>query len=189
MPLNEKSANLKVPVSRYVVFFALLILGCLFDLWTKAAVFRQVGWPGGYWVIENFAGLRFGWETTINRGALFGLGQGYTKLLAGFSLFAAIGIVYWLFVKKAAHDWLLTIALGGVMAGIFGNLYDRLGFWGHEAVRDWISVKYITETEELAWPNFNIADCFLVCGAILLLLHAFFIKPVAAEETADSEAS
>ena len=27
------------------------------------------------------------------------------------------------------------------------------------------------------WPNFNVADSMLVCGAALLLWHAFMVKP------------
>jgi signal peptidase II len=70
---------------------------------------------------------------------------------------------------------LLTIALGCVMGGIGGNLYDRLGFWQEPGVagafrnevRDWILFRY----QNYTWPNFNIADSLLVCGACLLLWH------------------
>jgi signal peptidase II len=73
------------------------------------------------------------------------------------------------------------------MAGVLGNLYDRLGFPGlrwneardlHKigepvfAVRDWILVMLGTRP----WPNFNIADSLLVCGAMLLVWHALFQK-------------
>jgi signal peptidase II len=103
---------------------------------------------------------------------------------------AAIGILYWLFVAQAASDWLLTMALAGVMAGILGNLYDRLGMhglrWhlpirGHEvgervfAVRDWLHFKI--DAIHFDWPVFNLADSFLVCGAALLVLHAFVSQP------------
>jgi len=71
--------------------------------------------------------------------------------------------------------------------GIFGNFYDRLGLpglvWpegypGHQggmpvhAVRDFILVM-IGPWE---WPNFNVADSGLVCGACLLIYHAFFVR-------------
>ena len=37
------------------------------------------------------------------------------------------------------------------------------------------------------WPNYNLADSSLVCGAALLFCHAFFTKPEAktAERTAE----
>ena len=76
--------------------------------------------------------------------------------------------------------------LGCVTAGILGNLYDRLGLPGlrwianppHHAgdpvhaVRDWILVMI----GPWHWPNFNVADSLLVCGA-LLVWHSFTLKP------------
>jgi lipoprotein signal peptidase len=35
------------------------------------------------------------------------------------------------------------------------------------AVRDWLNFQLIN------WPIFNLADSFLVCGAALLIWHAF----------------
>jgi signal peptidase II len=63
------------------------------------------------------------------------------------------------------------------MGGVLGNLYDRLGLWiqpgypeqWNSGVRDWILLRYGHYT----WPNFNIADSLLVCGAIMLMMHAF----------------
>ena len=36
-------------------------------------------------------------------------------------------------------------------------------------VRDFILFTY----QDYVWPNFNIADCLLVCGAFLLLVYSF----------------
>jgi signal peptidase II len=124
----------------------------------------------------------FGFTTSLNEGALFGIGQGQVTLFAGLSIVAAVGIVYWLFVAGAAKDLLLSVALALVTGGIFGNLYDRLGLSGLTwpqnvgapmagtpiyAVRDWLDFHLIR------WPIFNLADSFLVCGAGLLIWHAF----------------
>jgi signal peptidase II len=83
-------------------------------------------------------------------------------------------------VRGAARDTWLTVALACIMAGILGNLYDRLGLPGltwqiatneHAigdsvfAVRDWIHFQY----KRFDWPVFNIADSLLVCGAGMLL--------------------
>ena len=83
----------------------------------------------------------------------------------------------------------MTAALGLITGGILGNLYDRMGFW-HDldiapqhayAVRDWIHFNWQDAPRILSflnpWPNFNIADMVLVAGAILLLIHAFFLQP------------
>ncbi len=168
-----------LPANRYVTFVSIAAVGCAADLATKAWVFADLGPPGGAtrWILRPFFGL----QTSLNQGALFGMGQGKVWLFATLSVAAAVGILYWLFVARAAFDWLLTVALGAVMAGILGNLYDRLGLWTMPgqpglhvyAVRDWILFKY----HDWVWPNFNLADSFLVCGASLLMWHAFRSQP------------
>jgi len=102
-------------------------------------------------------------------------------VFAALAIVALLGILYWLFFAGAAHDGLLTVALASVMGGVLGNLYDRLGLYrapwkqdGREfGVRDWILFCY----EDWVWPNFNIADSMLVCGAALLVWHAFRQQP------------
>ena len=47
-------------------------------------------------------------------------------------------------------------ALGLILGGTLGNLYDRVVYDG---VRDFIDWHY----HDLEWPVFNIADCCLVC--------------------------
>ncbi len=169
-----------VPASRYCAFFAIALLGCAADLATKSWIFAELGLPSGavWWLWEGVVGF----QTSLNEGALFGIGQGWVALFATLSVAAAAGILAWLFYGGAAHDRLLLVALGCVTAGILGNLYDRLGLhgltWpaGHPAqgepiyaVRDWILVMIGT----WPWPTFNIADSLLVCGAGLLIWHAF----------------
>jgi signal peptidase II len=151
------------------------MVGCSLDLITKEAVFRWRGLPradGEWWIVEPY----FGIETSVNRGALFGMGAGYWWVFATLSIVALIGILIWLFVFRAAIDRWLNVALGLVSGGILGNLYDRLGLWDatglpadfHHGVRDWILFRY----GEWTWPNFNVADSLLVTGAIMLVVHA-----------------
>lgn len=164
-------------VKRRLLLFALIAVGgCALDLWTKHTMFDRLGMPGGDvdWVWPE----HFGWQTALNEGALFGVGQGKVWLFATLSLVAGVAILYWLFVAGAARDLLLTIALASVMGGVLGNLYDRLGLWSdgldpehpRYAVRDWILLRY---NADWIWPNFNVADMLLVGGAGLLMLHAW----------------
>jgi signal peptidase II len=174
-----------VPATRLIAFVSIVVVGCAVDLATKQWVFSWLGMPGhspSYWLIENLLGF----TTSLNEGALFGMGQGRVSLFAAMSMLAAIGISYWLFVAGAAKDWMLTIALGMVTGGILGNLYDRLGMPGLKwsppdlrshapgdpvfAVRDWIHFRI--HALDYNWPLFNIADSLLVCGAGLLILHS-----------------
>jgi signal peptidase II len=171
---TDSSLAVVVPQNRHVAFWGIAVLGCALDLLTKHYVFQWRGMPSEslvWWVWEPYIGV----ETALNRGALFGIGAGFGSGFAVLSVLAAIGIVVWLFWFRAASDLLLTIALGCVMGGIGGNLYDRLGFWQEPGVagafrnevRDWILFRY----QNYTWPNFNIADSLLVCGACLLLWH------------------
>lgn len=174
-PTANKAAQRAVPGNRYALFFFLAIFGAGIDLWTKHVLFQWLGMPGEAperWIVEGF----FGFQTMLNTGALFGIGQGMVWLFATLSVVAGLGVLYWLFVARAANDLWLTVTLGLISAGIMGNLYDRLGLWsvpGSQgepiyAVRDWILFRFGT----YSWPNFNLADCYLVCGAALLFLHA-----------------
>lgn len=173
------------PPSRYLAFFAIAIAGFSLDLATKRWIFATLGLPGEqevWWLWQDV----FGFQTSLNEGALFGIGQGRTLLFAVMSVAAAGAIFTWLFVAGASRDWLLTIACGFVSAGIFGNLYDRLGLPGlrwnyanslHEvgdqvfAVRDWILVMI----GRWPWPTFNLADSMLVVGAALITIHVIWL--------------
>jgi len=173
---------------RLVLYLSLAVTGCLVDLVTKRWIFDRLGMPSAerdsWWLVDGL----FGFTTSLNEGALFGLGQGQGMVFSLLSVLALSGIVYWLFVAGAARDRLLTVALGLISGGILGNLYDRLGLpgltWNHGshhkpgeavyAVRDWLHFK----VEGLIdWPIFNLADSLLVCGAALLVWHALRVEP------------
>jgi lipoprotein signal peptidase len=110
----------------------------------------------------------------VNRGALFGaqflLPPDYANtFFAGISLLAAVAILYWSWRRTTTRDLPLCLALGLILAGTLGNLYDRVIFGG---VRDFLYFYWIE------WPVFNVADCCLVCGAGFLLAQAFLNRPV-----------
>ena len=114
----------------------------------------------------------------VNHGALFGLGGessvfglhfgGSNTIFALVSLLAAAAIVIWSTRPSTKGDGILCAALGLILAGTLGNLYDRIVFHG---VRDFLYFYWIE------WPVFNVADCCLVCGAGILLLQAFATQP------------
>jgi signal peptidase II len=188
---------LRIPRNRYVIFTLLAILGCALDLATKSWVFAwpRLGSGNVVWLVDGYAGI----QRSLNEGALFGMGQGMVWLFAAISVAAAIAIPVWLFRFGAARDLWLTVALGGVLAGVLGNLYDRLGLPGltwpaaHPragqtvyAVRDWILLQW---SDQLRWPNFNLADSFLVVGACLLLLHTMWTTESADDPSTTSAKS
>jgi lipoprotein signal peptidase len=105
----------------------------------------------------------------VNQGALFGFLRDQQEAanigFAVISLLAAVAILWWGSQRTTARDPWLCAALGLILAGTLGNLYDRLVFHG---VRDFLHWNYLFD-----WPVFNVADCCLVLGAGLLLLQAF----------------
>lgn len=180
-----ESGAAALPLGRYITFAVIALVGGGVDLLTKQWVFAWRGFPrmenDVYWLLEPYVGI----QTSLNPGALFGMGAGHSHWFALLSIAAAIGIVIWLTYGRAAEDRWLTVALGLVTGGIIGNLYDRLGLWHYanvpgpwqNNVRDWILFQYPAPWNHWAltpWPNFNIADSCLVAGAVILIVHAYF---------------
>ena len=191
-------ASSGVPVSRLALFVGLLVAGFAADLATKNWIFAKLGMPYENPPIVLVPGV-FSLTTSLNDGALFGVGQGMTRAFTVLSILAAIGISYWLFFAGAGRDAWLTVALASLMAGIFGNLYDRLGLpglvWqppdpraGHavHAVRDWLHFEI--RRIGFDWPVFNLADSLLVAGACMLFWHVAWRErhQAAAERAADT---
>ncbi|MDO4569407.1 MAG: signal peptidase II [Planctomycetia bacterium] len=160
------------------LFVVVAAVGTWADLLTKKYAFDTVGLPGEripLWVIDGV----FGVQTSLNEGALFGMGQGWTFLFAAFSILALLFIFFCLLCGRHWRTSFWSFVLGLISAGILGNLYDRLGLHGIlcgsepvYAVRDWILVMI----GDYHWPNFNLADAFIVTGTILIMIAVLFQK-------------
>jgi lipoprotein signal peptidase len=114
----------------------------------------------------------------VNTGALWSLGAEHkdraNMFFAAVSLLAAIGISIWALLKRPTDRW-LCVALGLILGGTVGNLFDRIVFGG---VRDFLRFYWFD------FPVFNVADSCLVVGASMLLLQALFGKRKAEPPTA-----
>ncbi|MCA9113546.1 MAG: signal peptidase II [Planctomycetaceae bacterium] len=190
------------PLSRAILFCVIAAAGAAVDVVSKDVVFNDLGLQymrdgAAHSVVEgrhelfDFPEWREGesdpwlqgWMTfrlytSINHGALWGMGQGLTWLFATLSVLAAGAILFWLFIYGAARSLWLTVALSLIMSGTLGNLYDRMGLHGYLAadstpihgVRDFLLFTF----GNFAWPVFNFADVFLVTGAIMLAVQSLF---------------
>jgi signal peptidase II len=110
-----------LPRIRYVTYFGLAILGCAADLFSKQIVFRWRGLPrhgNEWWIVKG----RLGIETSVNPGALFGMGAGGWWFFALVSVIALLGIITWLFVFRAAHDRWITVALGFIVGAAVASV-------------------------------------------------------------------
>jgi signal peptidase II len=102
---------------------------------------------------------------TYNPGAAFSIGTEFTVAISGLALVASL-VVLWMSRKLADVVW--AVALGLVLAGILGNLTDRLlrepgPFRGH--VVDFLMLPN--------WPIFNVADICINVGVGLVLIQVF----------------
>jgi signal peptidase II len=140
--------------------FASVAVGCLvLDIASKiaAVAFLRPGEP------VPLVGDLLRLYLIRNPGAAFSIGEGATW---AFTLLAAgvLGFIFVAVLPKLRHGgW--AVGLGLVVAGIAGNLIDRLvrppGFArGH--VVDFLQLPY--------WPIFNVADMCVVFGAITILV-------------------
>lgn len=169
---------------RLALFLILAAGGFAADLGTKRIVFDRFGFPDGriHWVLPNL----FGFQTSLNEGALFGMGAGKIPLFVIASFIALVGVVIWLWTD-GQKSRTATVSLGLIAAGIMGNLWDRLALHGMvwpdglvpesagepiHAVRDWILVLI----GSYHWPNFNLADSCLVVGTILMMFYLLLIQ-------------
>ena len=102
-----------------------------------------------------------------NTGAAFSSFQGQQWLFAVmFVIFT--GVILWEFFKKPMpFTKLERWCIAAVYAGGLGNMIDRvrLGY-----------VVDMIETTFMEFPVFNVADCFITCGCILLMAHLFLFN-------------
>lgn len=125
---------------------------------------------------------------TENTGAAFSMGTGTTWIFTIIAFVVAI-VILRTARKLGSIGW--AIALGGLLGGLAGNLVDRLtrepGF-GRGFVVDFIQVPN--------FPVFNVADSFITCSAIFMVLLTLLgidykgsRSAASAEDSADSSSS
>ena len=142
------------------------------DLGTKHWAFSHLDTsppPGGWVVIPHVMSLR----RSLNTGALFGLGKGLTPVFIAASLVALLFVLF-LFIHSTRDRRSLHVALGLVLAGALGNLYDRLVFG---FVRDMIQITggVTVAGRTIDWPYiFNIADVYLTVGVVVVAITLLF---------------
>ena len=146
------------------LFFGLFTLGVVaLDQWTKYLVVQNIA---EYGHVDAIPGL-FHLTYVRNTGAAFSSFQGAQWLFVLIFVAFTLGII-WEFSKKRwpltnLERWLVI----AIYAGGLGNMIDRLRL-GY--VVDMIAVEFID------FPVFNVADCFITCGCILLIAHMVFFN-------------
>jgi len=150
-----------------VVFWAVTVLVAILDLITKSLAFRRLPDLESAPIVLVRGFLQI--VHSENRGGVFGLGQGSAAWLL-FAAVAAVAVI-WFAHRRDSRPLLIQLALGLILAGALGNLYDRIAF-GY--VRDFIDVVYWPGRH---WPAFNAADSGICIGAVCLAIYALFLAP------------
>lgn len=112
------------PAGRYLpahlVFWTVAALVLALDLWSKRWAFAQLGSTETRTIIDGTLEFR----RSLNAGAVFGSFSGRASLFVIASILA-LGFVLYLFTRSARKQYGFHVALGLVLAGALGNLYDR----------------------------------------------------------------
>jgi signal peptidase II len=137
---------------------------CL-DLLSKYLVDAHLHYGDKKELIEGFFYLTH----VRNPGAAFGLFATAPRdvrliFFIGVSV-VAIGIIISFFHRLAPGDRLSALALGFILGGALGNLVDRVRYG---EVVDFLHFRL---WQGYSWPDFNLADSFIVVGVGLLLLE------------------
>ena len=146
------------------LWYALFAVGIVaVDQWTKFLVLEHIPLYGHVDAIPGLFHLTY----VRNTGAAFSAFSGMQWLFALIFVALTVAILYEYFKKPlpftTAERWLIAAIYGG---GV-GNMIDRLRF-GY--VVDMIEVDFMN------FAVFNVADCFITCGSILLMLHLIFFN-------------
>ncbi len=145
----------------YMILFAAGIVAV--DQWTKFLTVSNIPLFQDVPVLDGV----FHFTYLQNRGAAFSSFEGAQWLFALIFL-AFTGAIIYEMVKKTMpftnlERWCIAAVYGGGLANMIDRL--RLGY-----VVDMIEVEFIS------FPVFNVADCFITCGCVLLMAHLVLVN-------------
>ena len=148
----------------------LLAAGAVFliDQTTKAWAVRRLRFGGDKEIIPGFLNFAYAQNTGVAFSMLDDQGDAGRWGLSAVAFVAAVLVLYFFWKTPRSDDRILG-ALALLLAGIVGNVVDRmrLGF-----VVDFIDV----QLGSWHYPTFNVADAAICIGAGILLLDMFFSR-------------
>ena len=149
------------------LWLSLLIV--VLDQFTKWLATGQLSYGEQIAVIPAYFNITLLHNTGAAFSFLSDAGGWQRWFFAVIALGVSVGITIWLSRLHPSQRW-LAIALGLVLGGAIGNLWDRLHL-GY--VVDFIQVYY----QQWYWPAFNVADSAITVGATMLFIDAFRGEP------------
>ncbi len=144
-----------------VLFGVVACAGYVLDVVTKMVAVARIEPGSDVPVVGDLLSLTL----VRNPGAAFSTGVGLTLLLSCVSIGAAIAVLWF---ARRLGDRFWALGLGLLLAGVLGNLTDRLlrapGPMRGEVV-DFLRLPN--------WPVFNVADICINAAAAVILIQAF----------------
>ena len=141
--------------------FAVLIVAA--DQITKLLVLDRIALHGNVKAIPGVFHLTY----VQNTGAAFSSFQGMRWLFVGIFLVLTVVLLVEYFKKPMPFTVFDRFCLAAIYSGALGNVIDR------------VRLGYVVDmicTDFMDFPVFNIADCFITCGSLLLLVHLIFFN-------------
>lgn len=139
------------------------IFAVIADQVTKYIVVENIELHGSVTFIDGFMSFYH----TRNTGAAFSMLSEQRWVFMVFSVIS-MGLIIYLLAKEYRRHRLLNIALGMILGGGIGNMIDR------------IRLGYVVDffrTDFVDFAVFNVADCFITVGAVLLAVYVIFFEP------------
>ena len=135
------------------------------DQLSKSLAVNMLGQVGA---VQSFIPHFIRFEYRENTGMAWGLLPNARVYFIIVTLILAAFLVFLLVRDRKLLPKLSKVALTVILSGAIGNLIDRI-FLGY--VRDFIAFDFIE------FPVFNIADCCVTIGAVLLAVSLLLTKP------------
>jgi signal peptidase II len=147
---------------KFILFFSLPLYAI--DQLTKQLVLRFISPDGPRILIADVFSL----VNVTNTGAAFGSFRGNNTFFIAIS-FVALVVVLGLLLRARTPDGWRDFSLALLLAGILGNLTDRL-LYGH--VIDFLLFDLHVPYAH-PWPAFNVADSCISVAVVLFIIHSF----------------
>ena len=145
------------------IFFLSLPLYAL-DQWTKYLVLKNVDPHQPRTIVPGFFDL----VQITNSGAAFGSFKNKNTFFLALSCLALIFVLALLLWRHSPDFW-RDISLALLLAGILGNLTDRLL---HGYVIDFLLFDLHVPFAH-PWPAFNVADSCITIAVVCFIVHSF----------------
>jgi signal peptidase II len=158
---------------KFILFVSLPLYAL--DQLTKQLVLRIIGPYDARIVVPDFFSL----VNVTNTGAAFGSFRGNNAFFIVISIIALLVVVS-LLTRRRRPDILRDVSLALLLAGILGNLTDRL-LYGH--VIDFLLFNLHVRYAD-PWPAFNVADSCISIAVVLFIVHSFWKQKSTGQDAA-----